>query len=74
MGNALFKLNRYEEAIKIYTESLKIKPDYSEAQENRTLSLLEFGKLSLIDKKFHLENFYNSHCFLICFIIFCLCL
>ena len=45
MGNALYDLGRYEEAIVSYDKALEIKPDLHEAWYNRGIALGNLGRL-----------------------------
>ena len=38
-GNAYFNLKKYDEAISAYDRSLKLKPDFKDAKENRALAM-----------------------------------
>jgi tetratricopeptide (TPR) repeat protein len=45
IGNSLFELEQYEEAIEAYARAIEIKPDYDSAWYNRGLALYNLGRL-----------------------------
>jgi len=45
-GNALVMLGRYEEAIKSYEDALKVRPDWTEAAENRAIARVRLERLA----------------------------